>query len=264
MSYNSMDAMLMGGILPSQITKELVDGFIKTEFTRKKSFIFATLPPVTGGSWFEILQQLGATDEEYERILAAITNFLRISAQYGLIDGPATLARLRTARIRLMRIRRPLLDAAIRIMKDMRRATGNRMSDLRKAFIREGDPLKALRLMQFAPGFSYYNHQLLPLPVSLQKRLAGYYDDQDKMNAAIRRADKRRKAIANYTALETFEADPYNSTVSPVTRVKDDFGLFRAKTTDPVRLQRANQARDTYKTHNRDYVRELEDFASLL
>lgn len=260
-----MDSMLMGGILPSQITEEIVDAFIKTGFTRKKSFKFATLDPVTGSSWYEILSKLGATQQEYVQIRTAITNFLRISAQYGLIDGPATLARLRTARIRLMRIRRPLLDVAIRIMKDMRRATGNRMSDLRKAFIDERDPLNALRLMQFAPGFSFFKNTITPLPVSLQKRLAGYYTDRDKLNAAIRRADKRRKAIANYTALETFEADPYNSAISPVMRVKDDFGLFRAKTTDPIRQQRANQARETYKTHNRDYVEGLEDdLASLL
>ena len=259
-----MDSMLMGGILPSQITEQIVDDFIKTEFTRKKSFKFATLPPVTGGSWMEILQKLGASAQEYKDILTAITNFLRISAQYGLIDGPATLARLRTARIRLMRIRRPLLDVAIRIMKDMRRATGNRMSDLRKAFIDERDPLNALRLMQFAPGFSFFRNTITPLPDSLQKRLAGYYTDRDKLNAAIRRADKRRKAIANYTALEDYEADPYNSVVSPVGRVKDDFGLIRPRTTDPIRLKRAADAQETYRTHNRDYVRDLEDFARLL
>lgn len=259
-----MDAMLMGGILPSEITETIVDQFIRTRFKRQKSFKFATLEPVTGGSWLEILTKLGASRQEYAQIRTAITNFLRISAQYGLIDGPATLARLRTARIRLMRIRRPLLDVAIRIMKDMRRATGNRMSDLRKRFIAERDPLEALRVMQFAPGFSFYKNSIAPLPDSLQKRLAGYYDDEDKLNAAIRRADKRRKAIANYTALETFEADPYNSVISPVSRVKDDFGLFRATTTDPVRLQRAKQAQETYRTHNRDYVGELKDFASLL
>lgn len=254
----------MGGILPSQITETIVDNFISTPFKRQKSFKFASLDPVTGGSWLEILNKLGATSEEYKQIRTAITNFLRISAQYGLIDGPGTLARLRTARIRLMRIRRPLLDVAIRIMKDMRRATGNRMSDLRKQFIREGDPLEALRLMQFAPGFSFYRNTITPLPDSLQKRLAGYYEDEDKLNAAIRRADKRRKAIANYTALETFEADPYNSVLMPVQRVKDDFGLFRARTTDPVKLQRARDARETYLTHNRDYVRGLEDMARLL
>lgn len=259
-----MDAMLMGGILPSQITETIVDNFIRAPFKRQKSFKFATLDPVTGGSWLEILTKLGATQQEYTQIRTAITNFLRISAQYGLIDGPATLARLRTARIRLMRIRRPLLDVAIRIMKDMRRATGNRMSDLRKQFIREGDPLEALRLMQFAPGFSFYKNTIAPLPSSLQERLAGYYTDKDKLNAAIRRADKRRKAIANYTALEDFEADPYDSVVSPVGRVKNDFGLFRARTTDPIRLKRAADAQETYRTHNRDYVRALEDFAKLL
>lgn len=259
-----MDSMLMGGILPSQITETIVDNFIRAPFKRQKSFKFATLDPVTGGSWLEILTKLGATQEEYVQIRTAITNFLRISAQYGLIDGPATLARLRTARIRLMRIRRPLLDVAIRIMKDMRRATGNRMSDLRKEFIREGDPLEALRLMQFAPGFSFYKNTIAPLPDSLQKRLAGYYTDQDKMFAAIRRADKRRKAIANYTALETFEADPYNSAVNSVGRVKDDFGLFRPRTTDAEKLRIANQARETFRAHNRDYVRGLEDYASLL
>lgn len=259
-----MDAMLMGGILPSDITEQIVDNFIKTPFKRQKSFKFATLDPVTGGSWFEVLQQLGATQQEYRQIRTAITNFLRISAQFGLIDGPSTLLRLRTARVRLMRIRRPLLDVAIRIMKDMRRARGNRMSDLRKEFVKEGDPLEALRLMQFAPGFSFYKNTIAPLPDSLQKRLAGYYEDEDKFNAAIRRADKRRKAIANYTALETFDADPYNSVISPVQRAKDDFGLFRARTTDPVRLQRARDARQTYLTHNRDYVRGLKDFARLL
>lgn len=259
-----MDAMLMGGILPSDITEQIVDNFIKTPFKRQKSFKFATLDPVTGGSWFEVLQKLGATQQEYRQIRTAITNFLRISAQFGLIDGPSTLLRLRTARVRLMRIRRPLLDVAIRIMKDMRRARGNRMSDLRKEFVKEGDPLEALRLMQFAPGFSFYKNTIAPLPDSLQKRLAGYYEDEDKFNAAIRRADKRRKAIANYTALETFDADPYNSVISPVQRAKDDFGLFRARTTDPVRLQRARDARQTYLTHNRDYVRGLEDFARLL
>lgn len=259
-----MDAMLMGGILPSQITEAIVDNFIKTPFKRQKSFKFATLDPVTGGSWLEILTKLGASSKEYAEIRTAITNFLRISAQFGLIDGPGTLARLRTARIRLMRIRRPLLDVAIRIMKDMRRATGNRMKDLREQFIAEEDPLDALRLMQFAPGFSFYKNTIAPLPDSLQKRLVGYYEDEDKLNAAIRRADKRRKAIANYTALERYEADPFNSVVAPVQRAKDDFGLFRARTTDPVRLQRARDARQTYLTHNRDYVRGLEDFARLL
>lgn len=250
-----MNAMLMGGIVPSQITKKLVDNYIRTPFKRVRKFKFGTLDPVEGGSWLDVITKFGVGSEGYENLVTAITNFLRISAQYGLIGGPNALQRLRTARIALISLQRPLVDIAIRIMKEMRRSTTNRMKDLRQQFYDEEDPATALRLMQFAPGFSFYKDRLLALPESLQKRL-DKYDSPAKKGAAIRRAMKRLKDYPTYTELETFDALPFNSAYDPLTRVRGDFGRYRP-TPSAEAAARAAQAQRSMAAHDEAYYNSL-------
>ena len=249
-----MDAMLMGGIVPSQISPDLVRAALEKEFKRVRKLTYGGVTS-QGKNWLEIIAGFGKTQEDVNRLVAAVTNFLRISAQYGLIGGPNALARLRTARIALIQLDRPLVDIAIRVMKDMRKAPGNRMKDLRKQFYDEEDPAAALRLMQFAPGFSFYNNQLLALPESLQKRLANYQKPA-KMGAAIRRARKRLEDYPLYTELEDFEALPYNSAYDTLTRVRRDFAPFKRQLTQQE-LDRVAQAQRTMAAHDEAYYNSL-------
>lgn len=222
MAYNSMDSMLMGGIVPSQITKQHVLDFMRTPFKRVKKLSYEG-EVSEGNSWEEII--LGFEHMEppdVDLVASVITRFLRVSAQYGFVPGPNTLARLRSARIDLIELGRPLVDIAIRIMKEMRRSNVNRMSSLRLQFLREPSVPKALRLMQFAPGFSYYKDQLVPLPDSLQKKLAKYQDPA-KAGAALRRASKRYTSYLPGQQLESFAPYEYNALPDePITRSRRD------------------------------------------
>lgn len=249
-----MNAMLMGGIVPSQISPDLVRAALAKEFKRVRKLTYDDTTS-EGKNWLQIIAGFGKTQADVSRLVAAVTSFLRISAQYGLIGGPNALARLRTARINLIRLGRPLVDIAIRVMKDMRKATGNRMKDLRKAFYDEDDPATALRLMQFAPGFSFYKDQLLALPESLQKRLERYQKPA-KMGAAIRRARKRLEDYPTYTELEDFAALPYNSAYDTLTRTRRDFAPYRRELTQQE-LDRVAQAQRTMAAHDEAYFNSL-------
>ena len=234
MAYNSMDSMLMGGIVPSQITKQHVLDFMQTPFKRVKKISYEG-EVSEGNSWEEIIlgfQQFNHTDVDL--VATVISRFLRVSAQYGFVPGPNTLARLRSARIDLIDLGRPLVDIAIRIMKDMRRSNDNRMSSLRLQFLRQPSVPKALRLMQFAPGFSYYKDQLVPLPDSLQKKL-DRYQNPAKAGAALRRASKRYTSYLPGQQLETFRPYPYNQMPELITRTRGDLVPARAELSEKRR-----------------------------
>lgn len=234
MAYNSMDSMLMGGIVPSQITKQHVLDFMRTPFKRVKKLSYEG-EVSEGNSWEEII--LGFVQynpSAVDEVATVISRFLRVSAQYGFVPGPNTLARLRSARIDLIDLGRPLVDIAIRIMKDMRRSNDNRMSSLRLQFLREPSVPKALRLMQFAPGFSYYKDQLVPLPDSLQKRLEKY-QNPTKAGAALRRASKRYTSYLPGQQLETFNPYPYNQMPELITRTRGDMIPARAELSEKRR-----------------------------
>ena len=234
MAYNSMDSMLMGGIVPSQITKQHVLDFMRTPFKRVKKLSYEG-EVSEGKSWEEIIlgfEDFGPNDVDY--VAGIISQFLRVSAQYGFVPGPNTLARLRSARIDLIDLGRPLVDIAIRIMKDMRRSDDNRMSSLRLQFLRQASVPKALRLMQFAPGFSYYNDQLVPLPKSLQKRL-DKYQDPAKAGAALRRASKRYTSYLPGQQLETFAPYAYNRMPDLIARTRGDMIPARAELSEKRR-----------------------------
>lgn len=230
MAYNSMDAMLMGGIVPSQITKRFVLDFMEAPFKRVKKMRYEDYLS-EGNSWVEIIRGFNYGDSDIDKVASAITNYLRISAQYGLIGGPNSLLRLRSARVDLINLRRPLVDIAIRIMKDMRRSDANRMDSLRTQFIREQSVPRALRLMQFAPGFGYYDDELAALPASLQERL-DKYQNPAKAGAAIRRALKRRAAYPQLTRLETFETHPYDLVPTQILRQRRDMIPIRQELSD--------------------------------
>lgn len=228
MAYNSMDSMLMGGIVPSQITKQHVLNFMQTPFKRVKKLSYQG-EVSEGNSWEEIILGFRQFDPpDVEAVADVISRFLRVSAQYGFVPGPNTLARLRSARIDLIDLGRPLVDIAIRIMKDMRRSNDNRMSSLRLQFLREASVPKALRLMQFAPGFSYYKDQLVPLPDSLQKKLEKYQDPA-KAGAALRRASKRYTSYLPGQQLETFGPYAYDAMPDLITRTRGDMIPARAE-----------------------------------
>lgn len=224
----------MGGIVPSQITKQHVLDFMRTPFKRVKKLSYEG-EVSEGNSWEEII--LGFVQynpSAVDEVATVISRFLRVSAQYGFVPGPNTLARLRSARIDLIDLGRPLVDIAIRIMKDMRRSNDNRMSSLRLQFLREPSVPKALRLMQFAPGFSYYKDQLVPLPDSLQKRLEKY-QNPTKAGAALRRASKRYTSYLPGQQLETFNPYPYNQMPELITRTRGDMIPARAELSEKRR-----------------------------
>lgn len=250
-----MNSMLMGGIVPAQISKEFVLAFMDQPFKRVKKLAYGDYI-FEGNSWKEVILSIpGLGESDVQKVARVITRFLRISAQYGLIGGPNALLRLRTARIDLIELGRPLVDIAIRIMKDMRRSDTNRMESLRIQFIRERSVPKALRLMQFAPGFSYYNNELAPLPTSLQARLVKYQNPA-KAGAAIRRALKRRKGIPQLSALERFDTRAFDYAPTRVTRVRGDMLLPSEEPTEK-QLARRQRAQETMAAHDEEYYRSL-------
>lgn len=245
MAYNSMSAMLMGGILPGEITDEIVDAYMRKKFRRPKTFVFGETNAV-GDNWYQIIKHFAPieTDVIYGDIVNAIGTFLRVSAQYGLVDGPRSLQALRAARIKLINLGRPFVDIAIRVMKELRRSRDKRSKTLRKQFLEERDPLEALRFMQFAPGFSYYKNQITPLPKSLAERLRAYQTDDTRRMAATIRAAKRAAKIKGLhygdygTKLDVI--DP----LSLPTREKGDFAYLRPPP-DPKYLPIVEAARAT-------------------
>lgn len=256
-----MDSMLMGGIVPTQITAREVFAFVNAPFKRKKSFNWMGRK-ISGGSWAELMTERGIGPDQQGKIITAIANFLRASSTYGLIGGPRALSLLRTARINLIELKRPAVDFAIRIMKDMRRPTTNRMSTLRKQFYQERDPYKAIRLMQFAPGFSYFDKKLTSLPKGLQERYDLYQTNADKALAARVRASKRRAKYPEYRDLVGFEVKGPEYLIDPIVRPEEiDILALREPSTDAEVLRRIEQGRQTKARNLASYfdTREGED-----
>lgn len=223
-----MDRMLMGGILPSEITDSFVLDFMSRPFTKPKTFTFGRMR-ITGNSWLDVIRntyEASVYDYAASTIVDSITAFLRASAQYGLIGGPRALSQLRATRIRLINLGRPGVDIAIRIMKDMRKSDVNMQTLLKGSFLQERDVLKALRRMQFAPGFGYYQDKLTALPKNLQAMMDAYASNPVRRQAAALRARKRADAIQNFVPLDDGVRNPEDA-VDTLSRTRGDFGIFR-------------------------------------
>lgn len=227
MAYNSMDAMLMGGILPADIDDGYILTFIRTPFKKAKTIKFGNHTS-TGNSWMEIIFNMYSPevrDEAAASIVEAIGHFLRASAQYGLIGGPRALAQLRAARIALIGLNRPGVDIAIRIMKDMRKSDINLSNIYKQAFLEEPDALKAIRRMRFAPGFGYYKDQLTALPQSLQLQAIKYVQNPVRRQAAALRARRKALAIKNFAHMPDSLIIPQGAP-DQLSRTRGDFGIL--------------------------------------
>lgn len=261
MAYNSMDSLLMGGIVPTQITAREVFVFVHTDFKRQKSFDWMGTK-IKGKSWAELMAARGIGPDQQAKIITAIADFLRASSTYGLIGGPRALSLLRTARINLIELKRPAVDFAIRIMKDMRRPTTNRMATLRKRFYQEANPYEAIRLMQFAPGFNYFDKKLTALPAGLQERYDLYQTNADKALAARVRASKRRAKYPQYRDLVSFDVKGADYLVDPLARPEEsDIVALRESSTDAEVLRRIEEGKRTRARNLANYfsTREGED-----
>lgn len=235
-----MDAMLMGGIVPTDLSQNFVTNYITTPLQRSKSFKWGAAT-FTARSWNDLIDQVCPLQKR--AIIKAISDFLQASSSYGLIDGVHGLQVLKAARVQLINLGRPAVDLAIRIMKDMRKPEVSRAAAARQTFYDEEDPLIAVRNMQFAPGFGYYDNTLTPLPATLQERLNRYYDNDLLMKkSAVRASRLIAKKYPRYSRPFTMGLLARNATPPRITRQRGDTVVPRLPTTNEVLRERARKA----------------------
>ena len=246
-----MDAMLMGGIVPTDLTPGFVEEYLNIELPRSKSFKWQGRP-FSAKTWGGLIDQI--CPDQRRAIVQAISDFLQASSSYGLIDGVRGLQVLRAARVQLINLGRPAVDLAIRIMKDMRKPVNSRAAIARQTFYSADDPHVGVRHMQFAPGFGYFNKELTALPKTLQKRLDDYIDNPARMRrSAVRARTLIQKKYPNYRVPFTMPLVPSNFQIPLIRRVSGDTTVSRSRTTDAVRKARAAQAQ---RTLTERYARE--------
>lgn len=246
-----MDALLMGGIVPTDLTPDFVEEYLDIELPRSKSFKWEGRS-YSAKTWGGLIDQI--RPQQRNAIVKAISDFLQASSSYGLIDGVRGLQVLRAARIQLINLGRPAVDLAIRIMKDMRKPVNSRAAVARQTFYSADDPHIGVRHMQFAPGFGYFNKELTALPKTLQKRLDDYIKYPERMRrSAVRARSLIQKKYPNYRAPFTLPLEPRNFQIPLIRRITGDTTVTRTPTTDAVRAARAEQAK---RTLNARYARE--------
>ena len=205
MIYNSRNAMLMGGIVPSDITPEHVLRYMSEHSGKKRVFSYKGRR-YEGHSWTELLRDMGVSTDDIALILRYITNFLVAAASYGIYGGPRALEALAAGRALVASLAEPYSLIATRIIRGIRKVSPSYLQQQRAAFLAEQDPINALKMMQFAPGVSFRRGALPILPTSLAKRLGVYRTDLRQRlkasGASLRRARKltgRRDFVPQYS-----------------------------------------------------------------
>lgn len=251
-----MNAMLMGGIVPTDLSQNFVTNYITTPLRRSKSFKWGTAT-FTARTWEGLIDQICPTQKG--AIIKAISDFLQASSSYGLIDGVRGLQVLKAARVQLINLGRPAVDLAMRIMKDMRKPVNNRSEIARRSFYAAETPLIGVRHMQFAPGFGYYDNQITPLPKYLQTRLDKLYQDPGRMRrSAVRARALRDKLYPAYTKPFVMPLVARNAEIPIITRVKGDTTAPRIPSTNEVLRERAARAKRTLAQRITDTYRGLD------
>ena len=185
--------MLMGGIVPSDITPEHVLRYMNERSGKKKVFSYNGTR-YEGHSWTELLRALGATTDDIALILRYVTNFLIAAASYGVYGGPRALEALAAGRALIASLPEHYSLIATRIIRSIRKVSPSYSQQQRTAFLAEQDPIRALKMMQFAPGASFRRGFMPILPTSLAKQLGVYRSDLGQRlkasGASLRRARK--------------------------------------------------------------------------
>lgn len=238
-----MSAMLMGGIVPTDLSQKFVTDYLAIEHQRSKSIQWLGVT-FSAKTWGGLIDKV--CPDQKGAIVKAISDFLQASSSYGLIDGVHSLQVLKAARVQLINLGRPAVDLAIRIMKDMRKPVYNQAAVARRTFYNAENPTIGVRYMQFAPGFGYYKNELSPLPQYLQTRLDKYREDEGRMRrSAVRAKTLRDRLYPEYTRVFSMPLVPRNAQIPRVLRKKGDTIPPRIPSTNAVLRERAARAKRT-------------------
>lgn len=247
-----MDAMLMGGIVPNAITAQEVDKYLATN-TRRKKKIQYNGEKYSANNWRDILLGI-LTPESYKQLLDLLTQYLQTAANYSITGGPRATEAMVVIRDMIGSAPQPLPQLIVRIIRDMRTLRPSIKKVRRQMFIREPNPVKALRYMQFIPSLGVYKDTIRAAPSSYSKRLIKYRDDPDlRMRAAARALIKARKItgdpnyVPNLMGKTPMTAESYEAIHRLDPRIRQSMRWTKGanSNTDPAilaRLQRGRRA----------------------
>lgn len=186
MEYNSLDAMLMGGIVPNAITPAEVDRYLATNTRRKKKVQYGG-QKFSANNWKAVL--LGIISQgEYNQLVEILTHYLRTAANYSISGGPRAVEAMGHVRNMIGSATQPIPQLIVRIIRDMRTLRPSIKKVRRQMFIDEPNPVKALGYMQFIPSVGIYRDTIQALPSAYAKKMLRYASDRGLRTRAAARA----------------------------------------------------------------------------
>ena len=186
MEYNSLDAMLMGGIVPNAITDVEVDKYLATNTRRKKKIQFRG-QKFSANNWKAVLLSI-LSPEQYGQLVAILTHYLRTAANYSISGGPRAVEAMGIVRSMIGSAPQPIPQLIIRIIRDMRTLRPSIKKVRRQMFIDEKNPVKALRYMQFIPGVGVYRDTIQAMPSTYSSKMLRYATNPGLRRSAAARA----------------------------------------------------------------------------
>ena len=186
MEYNSMDAMLMGGIVPNAITTAEVDRYLATNTRRKKKVQYRG-QKFSANNWKQVLLGI-LSPGEYGQLVDLLTHYLRTAANYSITGGPRAVEAMGIVRSMIGRATQPLPQLIVRIIRDMRTLRPSIKKIRRQMFIEEPNPVKALGYMQFIPSMGIYRDTIRAMPSAYSKKILRYMTDPALRRRAAARA----------------------------------------------------------------------------
>ena len=191
MEYNSLDAMLMGGIVPNAITNVEVDKYLATNTRRKKKVQYGG-QKYSANNWKAVLLSI-LTQGEYQQLVDLLTHYLRTAANYSIAGGPRAVEAMGIVRGMIGNATQPIPQLIVRIIRDMRTLRPSIKKVRRQMFIDERNPVKALGYMQFIPSMGIYRDTIPTMTSAYSKKIMRYMTDPAlKRRAAARALIKAR------------------------------------------------------------------------
>ena len=252
MEYNSLDAMLMGGIVPNAITIDNVDKYLATNTRRKKKIQFRG-EKFSANNWKAVL--LGVLSPElYRQLVEILTHYLRTAANYSISGGPRAVEAMGIVRSMIASAPQPLPQLIVRIIRDMRTLRPSIKKVRRQMFIDERNPVKALRYMQFIPSVGVFRDTISTMPSTYSKKFLRYATNPAlRTRAAARALIKARNLtddpnyVPDLMGTTALTDDQYAATymLDPTIRQSMRWTPGRNPNTDPKVLARLEDARRT-------------------
>lgn len=252
MAYNSMDAMLMGGIVPNELTTEDVKRYLATN-TRKKKKIQLDGRKYSAYNWRDVLMRV-LDQQDYDQVVRLVTLYLKVASTYAITGGgPRSTEAMGIIRHIIGTNKEIIQRLVLRIIRDMRTLRPSVKKIRQQMFIQEQDPVRALNYMQFIPPIGVFQRRLRALPARYARKLEAYSRDPGlRARAAARALQRARKATRDPNYVPDLGSEPItNEAINAVFEWTPELGERMKWTrganpnTDPRVLDRLRRARET-------------------